>query len=49
MQQELATRDELLTLVDFLADELDRVMDEHPCVTVDWSLYELARHVVEQG
>jgi hypothetical protein len=46
VNQDLATRDELLTLIDFLLDEFAKASDG---VDFDDSILTLAEHILEQG
>jgi hypothetical protein len=50
LKQELATRDELITLIDFLLGEI-QTLDAHKqwlAPTPDYSIIALAEHILEQ-
>lgn len=51
MNQELATRDELLTLIDFLVEEVEKADANRNWMapTPDYSILALAEHILEQG
>lgn len=51
MKQELTTRDEMITVIDFLLEEIQR-LDAHKqwlAPSPDYSIIALAEHIVNEG